>query len=269
MAPAFRARTQGSRFVKHLSVLTATALGVVAILSSSVAHAQGTDELGAFGGLEDRSARRSPQEWAFEIRFGQYPPRVDNSLAGDPHRTIFGRKKRWQGGAELDWQVFRIPKLLSVGPGLGFAYTNASARAPLASGSALSAQDTTLHVLPFFLVGVLRLDVIADRTLIPLAPYAKLGAGYAFWWSSDGDEPARDGNLVAKDTSYGYAAAVGVMFRLDWLDPSDAATADASLGLNHSGLFIEWMHSDLSGFGSGSVMDVGSSTWVAGLTLEL
>jgi hypothetical protein len=255
--------------VKHRIGLTAAALGVAATLSTSVALAQGTDELGAFGGLERRSAHRSPQDWAFEVRFGQYPPRVDNALNGTPYRSIFGSKKRWQGGAELDWQAFRIPKLLSVGPGFGLAYTSATARAPLASGAALSAQDTTLHVLPLFLVGVLRLDVIADRTLIPLAPYAKLGAGYALWWSSDGEQPARDGTLAGKGASYGYAAALGVMLRLDWLDPSDAATADASFGLNHSGLFIEWMHSDLSGFGSGSVMDVGSSTWVAGLTLEL
>jgi hypothetical protein len=255
--------------VKHRITLAATALGVAVALSGTVAHAQGTDELGSFGGLEDRSAHRSPQDWAFEVRFGQYPPRVDNALDGTPYKTIFGSKKRWQGGAELDWQAFRIPKLLSVGPGFGFGYTSSTARAPLASGSALSAQDTTLPILPLFLVGVLRLDVIADRTVIPLAPYAKLGAAYALWWSSDGEQAARDGNLVGKDASYGYAAALGVMLRLDWLDPSDAATADASLGLNHSGLFIEWMHSDLSGFGSGDVMDVGASTWVAGLTLEL
>jgi hypothetical protein len=248
--------------------LTAS-LGIAAALSTSPANAQGTDELGAYGGLEHRERHHSPQDWAFEVRFGQYPPRIDNGLRGAPYETIFGKKTRWQGGAELDWQAFRIPKLLSVGPGLGIAYTRAGAKAPLASGSGLSAQDTTINILPLFVVGVLRLDVIADRTLIPLAPYAKLGAGYAFWWSNDGDHPARDGNLAGRDTSYGYVAALGVMMRLDWLDPSDAASADASLGLNHSGLFFEWMHSDLSGFGSNAVMDVGSSTWVAGLTLEL
>lgn len=245
------------------------ALGLAAALFAAPAHAQGTDELGAFGGLEHRGHHHSPQDWAFEIRFGQYPPRIDNGLSGDPYERIYGTKKRWQGGAELDWQAFRIPKLLSVGPGFGLSYTRAGAKAPLASGSGLSAQDTTINILPMFAVGVLRLDVIADRTVIPLAPYAKLGAGYAFWWSNDGDHPARAGNVAGRDTSYGYVAALGVMMRLDWLDPSDAASADASLGLNHSGLFIEWMHSDLSGFGSNSVMDVGSSTWVAGLTLEL
>lgn len=247
----------------------AAALAVLTALVATPTRAQGTDELGAYGGLEHRGHHDSPQDWAFEIRFGQYPPRIDNDLDGTPYKRIFGSKKRWQGGAELDWQAFRIPKLLSVGPGFGLAYTRSGARAPLASGSGLSAQDTTLHILPLYAVGVLRLDVIADRTVIPLAPYAKLGAGYAFWWSNDGERGARAGNISGRDTSYGYVAAAGVMLRLDWLDPADAASADASLGLNHSGLFIEWMHSDLSGFGSNDVMDVGSSTWVAGLTLEL
>lgn len=249
--------------------IAAAAAFVAAALSVSSAWAQGTDELGAYGGLEHHGTSRSPQDFAFEIRFGQYPPRIDNGLSGTPYKTTFGTKKRWQGGAELDWQAFRIPKLLSVGPGFGLAYTHAGAKARLSSGSGLSAQDTTLNILPMFLVGVLRLDIIADRTVIPLAPYAKLGAGYALWWSSDGDRGATAGTVKGRDTSYGYVAAAGLMLRLDWLDPGDAASADASLGLNHSGLFAEWMHSDLSGFGSDSVMDVGSSTWVAGLTLEL
>jgi hypothetical protein len=249
--------------------LSAAAFGFLTALSATPALAQGTDELGAYGGSERRGNQHSPQDFAFEIRFGQYPPRVDNGLAGKPYETTFGTKKRWQGGAELDWQAFRIPKLLSVGPGFGFAYTHSSAKARIENSTTLSAQDTTLNILPMFVVGVLRLDVIADRTLVPIAPYAKLGAGYALWWSSDGERGARDGNVAGKDTSYGFVAAAGLVLRLDWLDPADAASADASLGLNHSGLFIEWMHSDLSGFGSNDVMDVGSSTWVAGLTLEL
>jgi hypothetical protein len=86
------------------------ALGIAVALSATPARAQGTDELGAYGGLEHRRHQHSPQDWAFEVRFGQYPPRVDNGLAGTPYKNIFGTKKRWQGGAELDWQAFRIPR---------------------------------------------------------------------------------------------------------------------------------------------------------------
>jgi hypothetical protein len=131
-----------------------------------------------------------------------------------------------------------------------------------------SAQDTSLDILPFYGLAVVRIDALADRTVVPLQPYAKLGIGYALWWSSDGDKAARDNGIVGRDASYGYAFALGVVARLDWLDREDAVSADGALGLNHSGLFIEWFHADLSGFGSDSVMDVGSSTWVAGLALE-
>jgi hypothetical protein len=255
--------------LKPICALLAAATLTTAFIASP-AYAQGTDEFGAYGGMEERGNQRSPQNFAFEVRFGQYPPRIDNHVGGAPYRTIFGQKKRWQGGAELDWQAFRLRKVFSVGPALGFAYTSSTAKAPISDGSGQrSAQDTTLNILPLYALGVLRLDVLAERTLVPLAPYGKLGFGYAFWWSTDGEKGARDGNIVGRDTSYGLAFALGLMVRLDWLDREDAASADASLGLNHSGLFIEWFHADLSGFGSADVMDVGSSTWVAGVTLEL
>ena len=242
---------------------------LTAALSAAPARAQGVDEFGPYGGLEDRGHVRTPQEIAVEIRFGHYRPDIDGDLPGTPYRDIFGPDKRWQFGAELDWQVLRLPRTLSFGPGIGFGYTHSSAKAPLSSGTELSAQDTTLNILPFHLVGVLRVDALADRTPVPLAPYAKLGFGYALWWSGIGEGTSRVNGEAARDNSYGYVLALGVVARLDWLDPQDAAAADVAIGLNHSGLFIEWFKSDLSGFGSNDKMQVGTSTWVAGLTLEM
>lgn len=253
--------------MKHAPALAlATALG--STLFGAPLMAQGVDEFGAYGGLEHAGRERTEQSVAFEIRVGQYPTRIDDQVAGSPYRDTFGKNKRWQAGAELDWQLVRIKHTLSFGPALGFAYTNATAKAPLASGSGLSAQDTKLNIFPIHALGVLRFDWIADRTLVPLAPYAKLGLGYAYWWSVDGEETANAAGVAGKDTSYGWVMALGLVFRLDWLDLQGAATADAALGLNHSGLFIEWLRSDLSGFGSADVMDVGTSSWVAGLALE-
>jgi hypothetical protein len=242
---------------------------LTAALSTKPALAQGVDEFGAYGGLEDRGHVRTPQEVAVEVRFGHYRPDIDDDLSGSPYRDIFGGDKRWQIGAELDWQVLRLPRTLSFGPGIGFGFTRSSAKAPLADGSQMSAQDTTLNILPFHLVGVLRVDALADRTPVPLAPYAKLGFGYALWWSSLGEHTSRVNGDPARDNSYGYVVALGLLARLDWLDPQDAAAADAAIGLNHSGLFIEWFKSDLGGFGSDDKMQVGTSTWVAGLTLEM
>lgn len=232
------------------------------------ARAQGMDEFGAYGGAEHRGRQRSDQEVAIEIRFGHYRPHIDEDVGATPYQDIFGKSKRWQLGAELDWQLFRLKDTLSLGPGVGFGYTRSSAKAPLESGDGYSAQDTALNVFPFHAVAVLRLDALADRTPIPLVPYLKAGLGYALWWSTIGEETARYNGEVGRDESFGWVFAAGLVVRLDWLDPQDAAAADAAIGMNHSGLFVEWFKSDLSGFGSGNNMQVGTSTWVAGLMVE-
>ena len=244
-------------------------LGLATALAAEPAQAQGVDEFGAYGGLENHGYIRSRQEVAFEFRFGPYRPNVDQGVAGSPYATIFGDDTRWQGGAELDWQLFRIPRVLSLGPGFGFGYTHSSALAPLESGNGDSAQQTTLGIFPMHLVAAFRFDYIADRTPVPLAPYAKVGLGYALWWSSIGDHGTSVNNEPGKGASYGYVWALGVLLRLDPLEPAAAANADASLGINHAGIFIEWFNSSLNGFGSNSGMEVGTNTWVMGLGLEI
>ena len=77
-------------------------LGVVAALAPKPASAQGVDEFGAYGGLENHGYIRSKQEVAFEFRFGPYHPNVDQGVPGSPYETIFGDNTRWQGGLELD-----------------------------------------------------------------------------------------------------------------------------------------------------------------------
>lgn len=253
--------------------LLSTLLGSAVVLVVSPALAQGVDEFGAYGGLEQRGHDRSPQTVAFEFRFGQYRPGVDQDLPGHPYQDIFGKSQRWEAGFELDWQAFRIPRTLSLGPGLGWAFTQSSAKAPLEKplpdGTKLSAENTTLAIMPMYLVAALRFDWIAEHTVLPFVPYAKLGMGYALWWSNIGDSATRVGNDVGKGASYGYVVAAGMVLRLDPLDPQTAATADASLGINHSGLFIEYFKSNLNGFGSATTMEVGTSTWAAGLVLEI
>jgi hypothetical protein len=254
---------------KTARVVAALAVGASFLVLPGAAHAQGTDEFGAYGGLEDRGLRRSPQEAAFEIRVGPYRPNVDDAVAGSPYEATFGNSTRWHAGFEVDWQVLRLERTLSFGPGFSLGYTRAGAKAPLSDGSGRSSQDTEIEILPMFLAGVLRIDALADRTAIPLAPYAKLGFGYALWWTSDGESGARAEGVAGKGASYGYTYSLGVMLRLDPLDPADAASADASLGINHSGIFIEWFGSSLDGFGSPDVLEVGTNTWVMGLTIEM
>ncbi len=251
--------------------LVSAAACAALMLAASTALAQGVDEFGPYGGA-GADAFESPQHFALELRFGPYRPRVDNSFNGSaaPYQDIFGSKKRYLVGLELDWQALRIPMVGTLGPGLGWGYTTASGQALLTDGcGGRAAQDTSLAVMPMYLVGVFRVDVLARRTPVPLVAYAKAGLGYALWWSNSGGNTshAADGR-VARDASYGYQFALGGMFLLDSIDRDAAREMDNATGVNNSYFFMEWYYSSLDGFGSGKQMQVGANTWMLGLAFE-
>ena len=174
-------------------VLTLAFLGLPHV---AAAQTRGVDEFGAYGS-RDTGRTESPQNGAFEARFGPYNPRIDKSVPnGTPYQDTFGTSTRYMFGLEGDWQVLRIPHLGTFGPGLGWGYTRASGYARLTSDPGkLSDEQTTLTVMPLYLVGVLRADVLAREFGVPLVPYAKLGLGYALWWASDGGKTAQAGNV--------------------------------------------------------------------------
>jgi hypothetical protein len=123
--------------------------------------------------------------------------------------------------------------------------------------------------MPMHLVGVVRADVFPRDFKIPFVPYAKLGLGYALWWSTDGKRSAEADGKSGKGASYGLTYALGAMFLLDVLDPDGAITADSMTGINNSYVFAEWYRPQLDGFGSSSVLDLSSSSWVLGIALEI
>lgn len=239
-----------------------------ALSAAAPAHAQGVDEFGGYGHRRGQQSE-SKQEAAFEIRVGRYRPEVDSEVEGTPFESTFGDNPRYMVGAELDWQLIRIPHFGSIGPGFGWGLTKFSAPAAFTNGSGLSSAKTSLSIMPMYLVAVARADVFPRDLKIPLVPYAKLGFGYALWWSSDGNEPADDRGKAGKGASYGLTYALGAMFLLDVLSPDDAVTADGITGINNSYLFAEWFRPQLDGFGSSTVLDVGSSSWVAGIAIEM
>jgi len=254
--------------MKTRFTLTVTA----ALLALSAgASAQGVDEFGPYGDLENRYRAPITQRFAFEVRVGPYTPRVDEQVSGAPYETTFGDSQRWFGGVEADWQLLRLEKVLSLGPGLAWAYTNSSGKGMLTSGEGRSAQESTLNIMPLLLGAVLRVDALADNTPVPLVPYAKAGLAGAIWWSRDGGEIAQDeaSGTDGSDFSYGYFGAAGLMLRLDFLDQDDANTARAATGIDHSYLFAEYSMSRLDGFGSDGSMDVGTDTFVFGVAAEV
>lgn len=238
-------------------------------LVSVPARAQGVDEFGAYGGLEDGAAP-TPQTMAFELRVGRYVPSVDEEFeSATPFADTFGNDSRYLIGVEFDWQALRIPHLGSFGPGFGWGYTKLTANALLANGGGKrSDQETSLTLMPMYAVGVLRVDVVARETPVPLAVYAKAGLGYALWWVGNGADTAEAGGKVGRGASYGWQYALGGMVLLDPIDRTSAVTIDATSGVNHSYFFMEWYRSQLDGFGGGK-MQVGANTWMLGLALEM
>lgn len=249
--------------------LIASLASLAAVLLSSLpGHAQGVDEFGSFGHERGKQSE-SEQDAAYELRFGRYEPQVDSQLGTTPFKNTFGGTPRFLIGAEADWQLLRIPHFGSIGPGFGFGITKFSAKAPFTDGSGVSEADTRLWILPMYVVGVVRADVFMRDFNVPLVPYAKLGLGYGLWWSSDGTKTVKVDGDVARGASYGLTYALGGMFLLDILDPDDAVSADGVTGINNSYIFLEWFRPQLDGFGSKKVLDIGSSSWLVGVAVEM
>jgi hypothetical protein len=244
-------------------------LAGLAFLCGVLACVPARAESDEFGGYRRHDySRESPQDTAVELRFGRYVPNVDDGLSAKPYEQFFGTKNRYYGGLEVDWQALRIPKFGTFGPGFGIGYTASSADAIVTETGERSDQPTTLSIVPMYVVGVLRADVLAREASIPLVPYAKLGVGYALWWVKSGDETAESDGKTGRGTSYGLQTALGLMLQLDWMDLDDARSADASIGMNHSYVFAEWYRAQLDGFGGDDQLDAGTDTWMVGVTCE-
>jgi hypothetical protein len=223
----------------------------------------------------------SPQHFAVEIRFAPYWPDIDSdpAFAGiaakdRPYASTFGNRPwaRLLFGFEVDWQIFRIPHVASVGIG-GFAgYTGMSAPALKADGTASSA-STNLEIFPFYTVGVVRFDGPMRDFSIPVVPYVKLGVGWGYWHTGVDGVGNSTGTTTTgvsasgEGLSWGPQLAVGAMLQLDVFDPRAARGLDESLGINHTYLYVEGMYSGM-GIPSSRQLRIGTTTWVLGLAVE-
>lgn len=211
-----------------------------------------------------RTIPESPQHFAFEARFGPYRPDIDSAFSGKaPYEQVFGTDHHLFFGFEFDWQALRIPMLGTLGAGFGLGYTSVSATARITGTSQLSSEDTWLKIMPTYLVGVLRVDVLARETPVPLVPYAKLGFGYGLYWTGT------DLGTDAKGHAAGTHVALGAMLLLDNFDEDASLQLDNDVGINNTYVFFEWYKSNLDGFGDTSTLRVGTSSWVLGLAFEM
>lgn len=230
-------------------------------------RAQDVDDLGSLRKSERGRPVESPQHAALEFRVGRYVPDVDSEFdSATPYETTFGSNNRYSVGVEVDWQLWRIPYVGTLGPGLGLQYTKMSAASFITATGARAGEDTNLIIFPLYLSAVLRADYIARETPIPIVPYVKLGLGAGLWQVTNGGGTANANGVKGTGISYGPQFALGGMFLLDVLDQDSAKSLDNEIGINNSYFFMEWYVSRL---GAGDQMEVGTNTWVLGLAFDL
>ncbi|HEU4409539.1 MAG TPA: MXAN_2562 family outer membrane beta-barrel protein [Polyangiaceae bacterium] len=261
-----------------MNLKTLVPLGALAALTLFAPEARAqSDDTGGYLATRDPSRFDSPQNFAFELRFGPYRPEIDSESefeslpeADRPFRRTFGKGKGFHFGFEFDWQAVRIPFVGTFGPGFGWSRSSRSAKAfVLNSTTDRSGEDTTLVIMPMYAVGVLRADYLAREYGVPLVPYAKAGLGFALWSSSISTGVVTRDGVEGRGRSWGPHYALGAAFLLDVIDPSAAHSMDKSVGVNNTYAYIEWMRNDLGDLlESKPQMRVGTSTWVTGLALE-
>ncbi len=246
---------------------SALCMFVVCTLSLS-AHAGQDDEILSPHHIEHQQSSR---DGVVELRFGPYLPRVDSDPAlngATPFRDFFGTTGRVLVGVEVDWQVYRLKKWGSIGPGVSASYTQFSGQAKFQRGGKDSQDATGLSVYPFAGLAVLRLDALHEQLSIPLQLYAKGGLSTAYWRATGTDGVYDVNGKTSSGMTWGTRWALGAGFQLDVLDPLTAARFDESSGINHTYLFWEYGVSTLNGLSNDPVMRLGSKDWNAGLAFE-
>lgn len=267
--------------------LLALLVSSATLLAAAPANAQKSGILSTSWRQENRgdavtSSLFSPQHFALEIRLAPYWPQVDSEFGGKskPYAAAFGSSPRFYFGLEFDFLPFRIPYVGVIGPGVGWGYTSASAKATFAEGpedviGTPSGEDTTLAIMPMYGAAVLRADELMRRTGIPFVPYAKLGVGFALWKASNGTgrsaytDPTTEDVHTGSGNSAGLHLALGGMLSLNFLDPRSSVRLDESTGINHVYIFGEWMNAALNGIGTSRALRVGTSTVVAGFAMDM
>jgi hypothetical protein len=259
-----------ARFPKYAAAPAIALLASAPLFWSGAARAQAMVEDDLPGKVH---GQHSAQHFALELRVSPYNPDIDSDPAlggATPYKTVFGTPPRLFVGAELDWQVLRIPHFGSLGPGLSVGYTWASDPAQFTTPQPNpSGETTTLQILPIDLLAVLRLDVLWTDVGIPLVPYVKAGFGLAFWRASNTLGTSHFEGIVGEGHSIGWHVAGGLALNLNPFDLYAAQNFDDAMGVNNTYIFAEYELDELTGLGIQSdPLRVGGANWMFGLAFE-
>lgn len=246
---------------------------------------------------------RSPQRFAFEVKFGPYLPDVDQTtgLTGIPFTETFGtllplQEGKFQGfrrprsalltTVEFDWQFWRGFGSLGFGVSAGIMRRTTTGWNANSDGTPCrfvlneqqvctrSGDRTAFSVLPLTLELVYRFDVLAKRWRVPFVPYLKGGVGYYIWWAESASGLASYQGSRGIGGVFGLVAHPGLAFLLDIIDPAASQVIDAELGINHVYLFAELNYAWVNGFGAETPrrlagnINLSDLTWNAGISFE-
>lgn len=218
-------------------------------------------------------------KWGFGIEVGPYYPGIDREFSGadrGPFETVFGKSPgvMIQVRAEryYAWPLGQV----GLGAGVGYMQRTANAcvidddesTAPCSARS--SVDETTFRLIPLSAYGVYRFSWLADKNILPISPYLKLGVAAQYWRSigGDGETSSSDGSSGSGIT-FDMLGALGVVIRLDRVEPAAIHNLRQELGVSHVGLSAELSSTALPGLGNAaSALRVGATTWSAGLFIE-
>jgi len=219
-----------------------------------------SDPLG--GGSVHAEYQGSPQNFAFELKFGPYLPDVDSEFTSGatPYNDTFGDDYLLLSLFEFDWEFIRIPGgTFAVGVSSGFMQAIGPAKTP---DGRTSDEDTVLNIVPIYYSAAFRCDILAERWGIPLVPYVKGGIATYYWWVLNAGGTAQWG------WTPGWFFNPGLMLQLDILEPGTARNFDSSIGVNHSYLLVELMWAGIDGFGGDKSMVLSDLSFTAGIAFE-
>jgi hypothetical protein len=262
----------------RFAAIAATSLVLVA---SSTARASGPAEYETQAARSDRLHNNADSQAMIELRVTpSYYPNVDSEFSNGatPFAQIFGTGANVQVGFEVDYELLHLRHFGSLGVGGMFSYTSFSGTA-LPTDPTILKGETVQEQVGFLLftgaaLAVLRVDVVARETWIPLVPYAKIGPAIALWNSSNGrgtsiyDRGDAD-QSIGRGKTGGMVYAIGGMFLLDALDEHTAKAFRVERGINHTYAFAEYTITQLNGLGQTAALHVGDRAWTFGLAFEL
>ena len=216
---------------------------------------------------EPKVSTPSPRTWNLELRLGPFRPDVDSEFTARgsdarPYAQLFSSKRHLLYQVEVDRHLSHRGGTWAVGVNAG--YTRVSAAALAADLTTRTGDQTSLTLVPLSASLVYRADFLRSPNNVGLVPYAKAGLDCTFWRIAN---TARDDTTDGK--TLGWHGALGVSLDLASFDTDAAGAMDRESGVNQTAIFFEVARYSLNGFGSGSVLHVGDTTWLTGLMFEM